>query len=638
MDENNNNLNPNEQNNQGFNNNPYQGSDPYASLNSDPMQNADPYASMNPNPMQNSDPYASMNPDPMQALDPYASMNPDPMQNVDPYAGMNPNPMQNNNSQDMYQTPTQGTESQDMYQAPTQGVESQDTINPILSQSLPTDNANNGEMSNTQYQDNTTYQDNTYSDSNLGFDNNMNYQTQPMDNNMDYQTQPMDNNMNYQSQPMDSNMNYQTQPMDNNMNYQAQSTSSDMDFVKAWMGTLFDKAHSKKFNWPAALFGGIYFLFRKMYLTGALFILLNMLVNILAVMLITKIKFMLVGLVGALLINLALIFVYGFSFYPLYRSFVRKKINSLKSSITDNSQLINTATTKGNTSVLALILAILVVMIVVPVISGVLVTTGIINFASNLSSLFAGFSSKNELDIPNEIDDSIVTSDMQTVSFIDGYDFSYDSMIWFYDEESNSLIKGDYTLLYGQKFDNAQSTFNFDATTPSGRASLLSTLVSSLESQAATLNLGVEVGYSNFVLGTNAYYEHVDITSSESISRYYFILIPEDDVLFQFVLTTSDTVIDLETNVEAVNILTSISKPSDIENQDNEQNNNELTENVVSNSITSELTNGIMVTENGVYDENVVDTPSTNNETSSDNVVSSNVTEPSNSTLSEFLS
>ncbi len=567
-------------------------------------------------------------PDP--SSDPYASLNPTPF---------NPNMDSNDNSN-------------------VNDFNNQSTVNPILSQNISSDNSqfpqdssvensnmsydqNNFADSNMNYQDNSLnsnigYEQNNFNDpnmnyqdnnlnSNMGYeqnnfnDSNMNYQDNSLNSNMGYeQNNFTDPNMNYQDNSFNSNMGYdQNNFNDPNMNYQDNNLNSNIgyeqnnftnpnmnsdsvdyntDFVKNWMGTLYDKAHSKKFNWPAALFGGIYFLYRKMYLTGILFALLNLLVYSLLLFLFVKI-----GPVSFALMSVAsiiFILIYGFSFYPLYRNFVRNKLKKYKQSITDNSQLLNAARSKGNTSVVAVIVYCIVAPIIISIIGILLIGAGIFSFGKDiLDDAFSNY------DV-NEISQTQnATSDIQSFSFTDGYALEYDSLVWFLDEENKTLTKGDYSLLFAQTIPNISTSFNSDVTSPSGRSTLLGTLLSSLESQAAALNLSVESGVSNFVMQTNAFYAYIDIIATDNISRYYFILLPDDDLLFQFALTVNDTTVDYETNLEAINILTSIYKDENNESpNDNEVDESNIVEDA--NALDENITN-----ENSA---NVVDSADTN--------------------------
>ncbi len=676
MDESNNNLNPNEPNNNlNQNTNPYQGSNPYENLNPENPQGVGSYDTTNFNPYDNisSDPYSSMNPENYQNSNNNIYNN-----QTDSNTGID---QMNDNNIDNYQVQNPTVESN------INDFDSQQIINPILNQNISAESSQNSNMNyqdNNGYNSNTNYQNNNIPDSNINYqDNNnlntnMNYQDNSnFDTNMNYQDNSnFDTNMNYQDNSnFDTNMNYQdnnnfnsnTNYQDNNfsdpnMNYQnnnsntnytepnvqynpAQTDSNfgnyNIEFVKAWMGNLYDKAHSKKFNWPAALFGGIYFLYRKMYLTGILFILLTFLINILLTFLISKIGLLALGLMS--ISSLIFIFIYGFSFYPLYRNFVRNKLNKFKNTISDNSQLINEAHKKGNTSIIAVIIYCIIAPIVIIVSMSIMTS---LLLSAGLESLTHGIfdSLKNN---NNDVDISQVeepTSNIELFNFSENYVVEYDSLTWFIDEENNSLTKGNYTLQFAQTLSNISTLFNTDITTPSGRSTLLTTLTSSLETQGAQFNLSVEAGLNNFVMGTNAYYGYIDVVASDSISRYYFILVPEDDIMFQFVLTTNDTTIDMETNLEAINILTTVyenpienDQDSDLSDNNISDDNtiaNDIFENNVdeNNSISNDISSDNTIT-NDISTENVISNDVENN---IENSLSNSVNQ--NSTLSDLLS
>ena len=594
----------NSQNSQNPNSAPYQGVDPFVSPLDGPNLEADPYASLNPESMGN--PYDNMNSNPFEQPNAFGDSTINPEVNTPNQANQDVNPSFDALN-DMNSLPVDSNEETDTF-APqdfsnpsvdTNNFERPPVINPILSQSLPTDNfGNNNEVPNPSLQDANIYQ------------NQNNDFVQPQNT-----YNEMNNNINQQSSfNQNPNQNNYENPQNGNYN---------TEFVKAWMGSLYEKAHSKKFNWPAALFGGIYFLFRKMYLTGLLFILLSFLLNILSVFLLSKLGAG--ALIIALVINIAFIFVYGFSFYPLYRNFVKNKLNKYKQTYPDNSQLINEASKKGNTSVIAVVIYCVLTPIIASILASILVTAGLFSFASGLLGTLQDADTNTTIEEP--------TYDIQLFNFTDDYLLEYDSLSWFLDDTKNTLNKGDYSLKFAQSVPDINETFNVDTTTPSGRSTLLSTLSSSLESQAAQLNLSVEVGLSNFVMGTNAYYGYVDVVATDNISRYYFILMPEENILFQFVLSVNDTTIEYETNLEVINILTSVYKDetytpeenneqNGIENEDlntvdNSVDNTTDVGNIIENAVENNVSN--VTAQNEVQDENAISNTTSVNEITPEN-------------------
>ena len=260
-----------------------------------------------------------------------------------------------------------------------------------------------------------------------------------------------------------------------------------------------------------------------------------------------------------------------------------------------------TASSKGGTSPLAVILCCIVVPIITSIVFTLFATVGIFNIFKNISG---------NINTPSNIisDNSIIedNTDMKSYTFLNQYTIDYDSLTWFFNQSDSSLTKGDYKLTYsGQSIPDLKSSFNVDSTTPAGRSSLLSTLMSSLQAQAASMNLTVDVGTSNFVLGVKNYYAYIDVASNNTLTRYYIILIPEDDILFQFTLETNDTSIDYATNIEIVNMLTNIStESSDEEADDNTISNDTVISNDVSDILSNTPVNEVISVRNTISNTN----------------------------------
>ncbi len=602
-----NNLNPNDNQNQ---NNSTQGPNPYPNMGFDPNQATDPYASLNPtpfnpdmdsNPYQNSNPYQDANP--YQDSNPYQDNN--TFQDFDTISGVDPSIDQSANSNnetmnapEMQNPPVQEFDADsienlansvpvDQGATSANDFDNQPTINPILSQNI----------SNMDYPQNNIEDPNMSYPQNNAVDPNMGYaQNNVVDPNMGYvQNNVADSNMGYaQNNFTDPNMIYQN----NNFN-QSQGVDSDdynTDFIKNWMGSLFVKSQSAKINWPAGLLGGAYYLYRKMYLVGSLFTVLQILLIALFTFLAAKIGA--TSLILALVTYAVFVLIFGFSFYPLYKNFVQGKLKQYKQTITDNSQLLNIATTKGNTSLTSVIVFCIAVPFILAIIYGILFTSGLVDIGAKPTE-----NTTNEI----SADDNATITDIQLYNFIENYVLEYDSNVWYNDEENKSLTKGDYSLLFAQGIPNVGNVFNADVTTPSGRSTLLGTLLNSLETQAAARNFSVEAGVSNFVMGTNAYYGYIDVIATEDVSRYYLVLLPDENLLFQFVLTVNDTTIDYETNLEVVNILTSVYEDEDIEtNDDNEIQDENIIENETDNNVNTAVDDtNTVADENEVNSENV---------------------------------
>ena len=628
-----NNLNPNDNQNNNI-----QGPNPYTNMGMGFDPN-DPYASLNPTPFNpNMDFNNYPNPDAVSGMDSNVnqSTNFNNVENVPQNSDIQ-NPSVQEDDLDSIENLTNNIS----FEQSTNSFDNQPAINPILNQNISNDNSY---APNTDYQNNSDNSNissqNNFSNTNMGYEQNnfVNPNISSQDNfsntNMSYgQNSFTDTNMNYQDNSSNANMGYEQNNFNNfNMNNEVNQVQDNMNtdssdynnvFVKNWMGNLYEKAHSKKFNWSAALLGGIYFLYRKMYLTGILFSILQVLIISLLTFLTARIGMASLGI--SVVFSILLILIYGFSFYPLYRNFVQNKLKKYKQTITDNSQLLNIALTKGNTSVVSVILYCIIMPIIIAIIYSILFTVGLINLGNNLSNL-------NTNETP--IEDDIPATDIQLFNFKDDYILEYDSNVWYLDEEHNTLTKGDYTLLFAQTISNVSNLYNADVTSPSGRSTLLGTLLNSLETQAAARNLSVEAGVSNFVMGTNAYYGYIDVIATSSISRYYLVLLPDDNLLFQFVLSVNDTTIDYETNLDTINILTSVYKD---ETMQIDSDNNLDEENIVGNDVENNIDETNTIDETNIVDddENTISEENEDNTVSND-TVTENVANV-NSSLSDIL-
>ena len=430
-----------------------------------------------------------------------------------------------------------------------------------------------------------------------------------MNQNFGYQNQ--DNG--YQNQDfnmMNQNNQYQ--------NEQYQSNDSDDGFMQAWMGSLYEKARVKKFNWCAAFFGPVYMLFRKMFTTGLLMLILQMALVVVAQLV------MKASTIAGIIMNVALPVMYfitfGFVFYPLYNGFVKGQEEKYSKLVKNPNQLNAIASKKGGTSPLGIVLAV----VLYSVFSTVLMFSGLVKTPEL---------SKNEVKT-NNIINNVVEETTEEYNFDDKYAFKYDSSKWFLDEDKKQIKNGDYTLEYKGKY-TAQA-LKMDMSSLEGLNKLLNILQTSFTSQAAQNNFQVEKGSNNFIKQNDNYYAYLDIIDSTSISRYYFVVIPNDGVLFQFVLTTEDTTINYQFNVDVIDMITNIVNvdEEDAENTNtNVVNQNELT-NTTSSVLSNDVT-GNTVNTNSTNNTNVTNTTNGSNTTSMTNTVSndnSNTTNTTNTT------
>ena len=201
------------------------------------------------------------------------------------------------------------------------------------------------------------------------------------------------NNSQYGSMPQDVNGIQSENNMQNQVSSQnTQNTygsSNDQEFKNTWMGKLYDKANHRKFSFPAFFFGGLYYLYRKLYLIGFIFLIISCIIPIVGSTLIASsaetgnatIPFILTFALP-IIINL----VYGFAFYPLYNSFVNKKLQKLKDVVQSPNQLIDEARKNGGKSIGFLLLGIVLNV----VIYAIALSTIFMTVMSNFISMFGG--------------------------------------------------------------------------------------------------------------------------------------------------------------------------------------------------------------------------------------------------------
>ena len=359
---------------------------------------------------------------------------------------------------------------------------------------------------------------------------------------------------------------------------------SDVAFVKNWMGTLYDNAHSKKFNWCAALLGPIYMLYRKIYTTGSILLVLE------AILLAIGSIVMKSSVIGGLAIDFAVIIAIavglGLGFYGLYRSYVKGRLEAFKKQVSDGNQLVAIASKKGGTSIVGAVIAALVLIIAV-VVSSVLVM-GESSTKPKLTNTVVQNTVNNLVEEPIENENKFV--------FTDGYYVTYSSE-WFLDEVNKVLTKGDNTLGFTSKITSADC--GFQLTTQDGRTALLNALTTQLSAQAAQSQIRMEKGNENFVPKNDNFYNYIDYVTSNSIQRFYFIVLPSEDALFYFTLAnTTDTTINTDANMNIIDMLTQIKKddnvPSAFGNEITTSNivsENNISSNVVSNEVSNVLSN-----------------------------------------------
>ena len=362
-------------------------------------------------------------------------------------------------------------------------------------------------------------------------------------------------------------------------------SDNDDSFRKTWMGKLYSKAQKRKFSIPAFFFGGLYFLFRKLYLIGIIILLITITLPTLAIVPMFSEKFDIAALLSSSsilsIVSLLLNILYGFLFYPLYKKHVENKLKKYKNEAQNPSQLIDIASHKGGTSILAVIVS----WLGLGLLSGImfsLLLAPIMNFKPQLPN-----NNSNNL-INNEVTEEPNAS-YELFNFYNDYSIEYNSSKWFLNSADNSLVNGNYKLSYIQSLENLSSV-GYDLTTENGRSSFFTFLYNQFSAQIDS-NTTLELGSSNFSKINNIYFAYLDLVYATSIERCYFILIPEEDTFIELILSNADTVISDEIQEEVYDYISNL-KTNNVESDSNNINENTITGNNISSNATqpSEIT------------------------------------------------
>lgn len=357
-------------------------------------------------------------------------------------------------------------------------------------------------------------------------------------------------------------------------------SSTDEEFIKAWMGNLYAKANSK-FSIPAFFFGGYYFVFRKMYLSGLLMILVNLILSSLPLLLLNT-----VTLVASPILLILLNIGYGFAFYPLYKKYVKAQLQKIKAQSPTPNELLNVASKKGGTSIGIAIVSVIVSSIVATIIFS-------LQMASFIKNLLPPSSLEQDSNTSNNLSDTTAVYD--TFNFYKDYCLDFDTNKWTFDDDK--LENDGYSLAYIQSIENLKD-FGFDMNTSNDRASFFTFLYNQFSSQV-TADTSIELGSSSFIQfnGVDLYYAYLDLIYPTSMDRCYFLIIPEDDIMLELILTNSeDTVIYDPIHTEILTYLSSVySEPLDENNElstvSNSTSNNVVSENVDSNTLGNTVSN-----------------------------------------------
>ena len=478
------------------------------------------------------------------------------------------NPVEQNTEENPYYNPY--FQGNDISNSPyMDGMNSDSSNNDVYNQSymnMYSSGSNNQEMNDVQ---NTNIPENNQVDDSINlFD--MDNDNQAISNNSAIDI----GNSNQADFNMSGNIETDQQSIDNsqlNSNQTAQNTfgsNNDEEFKKSWMGKLYDKANHRKFSIPAFFFGGLYYLYRKLYLFGFVFLLISCIIPIIGMYAISSsltsiptntlsssnssfIVPILLTTVLPIIINI----IYAFAFYPLYKSNINKKLAKYKNETQNPAQLLDTAKQKGGTSIPLVLVGILLNA----VICGVALTTIMSSLISGfMEGLIGGLKDpQNELNSNTLAND---TSENQAIydiyNFYNDYYFEYNASKWLENEDGN-LSYDNYTLAYIQSIENLTSV-GFDINQNDGRASFFTYLYNLFSSQIDATNTTLELGSSSFVYDNGIYYSFIDLVYTASIERCYFVLIPENDIFIEFILSNNDTVISDEIHDEVVSYICSI--------------------------------------------------------------------------------
>ncbi len=466
-------------------------------------------------------------------------------------------------------------------------------INPILSQTVNTPEPQNNLNDNTQAFDNNQFETNPQNLGNEPFSNTGNYvdnsqfvnqqPTEPqfgavnqiLNNNYAQPQNPNNNGFENYTEPQtfnNNNIENNGEPQNfNNNQMNSFGNDNDEDFKKIWMDKLYEKANTKKFSIPAFFFGSLYYLYRKLYLPGFVFLLISCLIPIIGLSLIPTLP---VAPLIATLIALIMQIIYGFAFYPLYKSHINGKLAKSKNEVQSPNQLLDIAKNKGGKSVLFVVLGILLNTII----TGIAITTIGISVVLDLLDSFLPNSNTNTQQTPNsnqailnDLASDNTAGTMETFNFYGNYYFEYDSTNWL-ENENGALVNGNYTLSYIQSLENL-TNFGYDTNLPEGRTGFHTYLYNLFSSQIDATTTTLELGQSSFIYQGGLYYSYIDLVYATSIERCYFLVIPEKDIFIEFILSNNDTVIPENIHEEVLGMLETITDETQQDENDTSLNN-----------------------------------------------------------------
>ena len=160
---------------------------------------------------------------------------------------------------------------------------------------------------------------------------------------------------------------------------------NDEELLKSFIGKNYDKITTKKFSFSGFFFSFGYMFYRKMFLYGIVFALIETaLVSFIADTTVASISVLIISILCGLIVN------------KLYIGFATSKIRKFKSINVNQEQLNTLCAIKGGTSVGKVVLGILVEIIFAIVIAVVAI---IIGFKSSLTKIVSDFAAKFNISI-----------------------------------------------------------------------------------------------------------------------------------------------------------------------------------------------------------------------------------------------
>lgn len=171
------------------------------------------------------------------------------------------------------------------------------------------------------------------------------------------------------------------------------NTDIDDEILEVWVGQkngMLEKTKSRKFNWCAFLFGGYYYLYRKMYLIGILNIVLSIFLSLFISILVGIIEATLYGSVthSIAFSVLTVPIINGFIFYPFYKIHIK---NVLRRRENQKFNSIQIAQLKGGVSPWAVAIGIVImfsilVFIILTLIILLVMFFGYMDYSNNYQS------------------------------------------------------------------------------------------------------------------------------------------------------------------------------------------------------------------------------------------------------------